>query len=115
MIDTSPEGPFAVNSVFPSGDSAMPHGRCPASTDPATLLVAVSIVSTILLRPVDTKRCLPSLAITVPIGRMPSASLMVLIVAIFFVSISDSVAPFSDGTYARDPSGRNAIERGRGP
>ena len=31
------------------------------------------------------------------------------------MSIIDSVPPFSDGTYARDPSGRNAIDRGRGP
>ena len=31
-----------------------------------------------------------------------------------FVSISESVPPFSDGTYAREPSGRNATLRGRG-
>ena len=34
MTDTSFDGPFAVKSVVPSGDSAMPHGRWPASTDP---------------------------------------------------------------------------------
>ena len=43
-IDTSPDGPFAVNSFVPSGESAMPHGRWPTSTVPATLFVAVSIV-----------------------------------------------------------------------
>ena len=46
---------------------------------------------------------------------MPSPSLIVLTVASFFASMSVSVPPFSDGTYAREPSGRNAIERGRGP
>ena len=34
--DTSFEGPFAVNSVFPSGDCAIPQGRGPTSTDPTT-------------------------------------------------------------------------------
>src|SRR4249920_3421670 len=72
-------------------------------------------MNTILLRPVETYRCLPSLAMAVPIGRMPSPSLIVLTVASRFVSITDNVPPFSDGTYARDPSGRNAIDRGRGP
>lgn len=33
-IETSFDGPFAVNTVLPSGDTAMPHGRSPTSTDP---------------------------------------------------------------------------------
>src|SRR2546422_11654318 len=59
--------------------------------------------------------CLPSGAVTVPIGRMPSPSLMVLIVASRFLSMTDNVAPFSDGTHALEPSGRKATDRGRGP
>src|ERR1022692_3094711 len=93
----------------------MPHGRGPASTEPTTLFVAVSSVSTILLRPVLTYRCLPSGAIAGPIGRMPAARAIVFIGLRRFASISVSDAPFSDGTYAREPSGRNATERGRGP
>src|SRR5438105_4385544 len=52
--ETSFEGPLAVNNVLPSGESVMPHGRAPTSTEPAILLSFVSIAKTCLPRPVLT-------------------------------------------------------------
>src|SRR5579862_1354446 len=93
----------------------MPQGRGPASTEPTTLFVAVSTNSTILLRPVLTYTNLPSGDITVPIARMPMPRSIDLTTLSLFASMTVSDAPVSDGTYARDPSGRNATVRGRGP
>src|SRR5262245_64529041 len=115
ITDTSSDGPLAVYSVLPSGETPIPHGRSPASTDPITLSVAVSRTIASLLRPVLTYRNLPSVLMRVPIGRMPLPRSIVLTGTSRFTSIWVSVAPFSDGTYARLPSGVKAIERGRGP
>src|SRR5262245_59885202 len=52
MIDTAFDGPFAVNSVLPSGEIAIPHGRSPASIAATASLVLVSMNSTFLPRPV---------------------------------------------------------------
>src|SRR5438270_706349 len=93
----------------------MPHGRGPTSIEPTTRSPVVSTTYTIRLRPVDTYRCLPSRATTVPMGRIPSPRRIVFVTASRAVSITERVPPFSDGTYAREPSGRNATDRGRGP
>src|SRR5436309_2569992 len=50
-IDTSFDGPFAVNSSFSSGDSAIPQGRCPTSNAVSTFPAAVSTIATVLPRP----------------------------------------------------------------
>src|SRR5678815_1363937 len=78
-METSLDGPFAVNTVLPSGDTAMPHGRSPTSIDAICLFVAVSRMTTFLPRPVVTKTNLPSGDATTPIGRTscPPVSLMV--------------------------------------
>ena len=41
--DTSLEGPLAVKASVPSGETARPQGRSPTATDPASVLVAVSM------------------------------------------------------------------------
>src|SRR5439155_8437357 len=102
----------AVYSILVSGDRPMPHGRLPASTEALTLSVDVSRIIASLLRPVLTYSDLPSGLIRVPIGRIPLPRSIVLIGASRFTSISVSVPPFSDGTYARAPSGVKATERG---
>ena len=53
---TSFDGPFAVYSVRPSGDIAMPHGRSPTSIVDATVFVLVSMMATLLPRP-GSRRC----------------------------------------------------------
>lgn len=52
--ETSFDGPLAVKSVFASGESAMPQGRSPTSTDVLMRLVAVSMTKTLCPRPVLT-------------------------------------------------------------
>src|SRR5580704_2190375 len=53
-METSFDGPFALNKVLESGESAMPQGRSPISNDAVTLLVAVSITKSLCPRPVLT-------------------------------------------------------------
>ena len=97
-IDTSFDGPFAVQSVRPSRAIASPHGRSPAFTDPVTVLVAGSTKSTWRLRPVLTATNDPSADAFTPIGRMPSPSAIVPATVFVLVSTTASVAPFSDVT-----------------
>src|SRR5690242_3399716 len=95
----------------------MPHGRAPTSTDPSTLLVAVSIVNTRCPRPVLTYNFAPSGDIRTAIGftapGLPSG--IGLIILSRLASTSTTVPSFSALTYAFDPSGENAIERGLCP
>src|SRR6185369_9824849 len=53
-IETSFEGPLAVNSSFSSGERAMPQGRGPTSKDDRIFSVAGSTTTTFLPRPVVT-------------------------------------------------------------
>ena len=52
--ETSFDGPLAVKSVLPSGESAIPHGRGPTSKEAVTAFVAVSMIKTLRARPVLT-------------------------------------------------------------
>ena len=45
---------WLMKSSFSSGESAMPHGRCPPSNDSVTFPAAVSITATLPPRPVVT-------------------------------------------------------------
>ncbi len=71
-IDTSFDGPLAVNTSLPSLDAAMPQGRSPTSMKATGLLVAVSITTTFLPRPVEMNTCEPFGEAAPPIGRMSS-------------------------------------------
>src|SRR6516162_1668550 len=51
----------------------------------------------------------------VPIGRMPASREMVLSTRSLATSTTVNDAPVSEGTYALEPSGRNAMDLGRGP
>src|SRR4029450_1311611 len=51
MTDTSSDGPLAVYSVLPSGETPIPHGRSPGSTEPITLSVPGWRTTASFLRP----------------------------------------------------------------
>src|SRR5688572_11561556 len=115
-IDTSLDGPLAVNTVLPSGETSIPHGRSPTSVDATRLLVLPSITTTFLAPPVLTNTREPSGEATAPIGRTSSpVSLIVVMTVCFIASSTHTSPPFSAVTYARELSGRNAVDRGRRP
>src|SRR6185436_1539584 len=98
-METSFDGPLAVNSVLPSRDVAMPHGRSPTSMNATGLLLAVSITTTFLPRPVEMNTCDPSGEATPPIGRISSPdSWTVSSTTCFFASTTATDPPFSEVT-----------------
>src|SRR6476469_7525030 len=95
----------------------MPQGRAPTSTDPSTLFVAVSMVNTRCPRPVLTYNLAPSGDIKTAIGFTAPAlpSVIGLIIRSFLASTNTTVPSFSALTYAFEPSGENATDRGLCP
>ena len=101
MIETSFDGPLAVNTVLPSGDTATPHGRSPTSTCRDLLIgLRVDDHARACPRPVVAKRRVPSGDTAVPIGRtsLSPGSLIVCSRRCFFASITEIDDPFSAGT-----------------
>ena len=98
-IDTSPDGPFAVKTVLPSGATAIPHGRSPTSIVATGSFVFVSMITTFFPRPVVMNTCEPSGAATDPIGLTNSpANLIVFSTTCVIASRTQTSAPFSAGT-----------------
>ena len=118
--DTSPDGPLAVYTVWPSGLMPMPHGRVPTSANVrVTCRVATSITETDRPRPLETNNSRPSGDSTAPMGRGGPASpagppgMMFDVTVCVATSTTDTAFPVSPVTNIVAPSSVKTIERGR--
>jgi len=105
-------GPLAVNTVLPSADTTMPHGRSPTSTEANGVFVAVSMTTTFLPRPVVTKDVLA-------VGRRHDAHRAHELSGqldgfdhLVFHRVDDGNR---SAVLRRELSGRKAVDLGRGP